>query len=811
MTVSSTNRKAGPYAGDGISTTFAFAFKTFAAEDLLVVRLDVATGAETVLTLTSDYSVVLNSNQNSNPGGEITLVALQDDGLGGMALLPTPLLDGEDLIITTDMPNLQTTNITNQGGFYPAVVTDALDRLTVLVQQVAEQQARTLIFPVTDPVTGVTLPPIAQRASRALLFDDDGVPIAGPSAATIGTLFGNLTNMATVAGIADEITTVAGISGNVTTVASVAADIPAVAGAVADITSVLAIADDLAAVADITLDVSAVATIVPSVPTLLTLADAFAAVAAIVDDVVAVAAIVDDVTAVADVTDDVTTVAGVATHVPTVAGISGNVTTVAGVAASIPTVAGVAANVTTVAGISGNVTTVAGISGNVTTVAGVAASVPTVAGVAADIPTVAGIAAGIPTVAGVAADIPTVAGVAANVTTVAGISGNVTTVAGVAADIPTVAGISGNVTTVAGIAAKIPTVADNVADITNFADVYLGPSATAPTTRTDTSPLQAGDLYFNTVANQMYAYSGSAWGPTLITAHNGLAGLNGDDHTQYYNQTRGDARYSQVGHNHDSAYSAVGHNHSGVYANSSHTHGEADLSLADNTTNNVSTTKHGFVPKAPNNTAHFLNGAGAWSAPDHGSIGGLADDDHTQYYNQTRGDARYSQVGHNHDSAYAASGHNHDSAYAASGHNHDASYYAKATVDNMVANRKRNVLLKLVDDNTSLAIKDNVIVFPAPQELNGFDLVAAHAMVSTVSSSGLPTYMVKNVTTTNNMLSTSITIDASEFTSYTAATAPVINSSYKQVSTGDRIAINKTVAGTGAKGDTIILTFEKTA
>ena len=683
MTVSSTNRKAGPYAGDGISTTFAFAFKTFAAEDLLVVRLDVATGAETVLTLTSDYSVVLNSNQNSNPGGEITLVALQDDGLGGMALLPTPLLDGEDLIITTDMPNLQTTNITNQGGFYPAVVTDALDRLTVLVQQVAEQQARTLIFPVTDPVTGVTLPPIAQRASRALLFDDDGVPIAGPSAATIGTLFGNLTNMATVAGIADEITTVAGISGNVTTVASVAADIPAVAGAVADITSVLAIADDLAAVADITLDVSAVATIVPSVPTLLTLADAFAAVAAIVDDVVAVAAIVDDVTAVADVTDDVTTVAGVATHVPTVAGISGNVTTVAGVAASIPTVAGVAANVTTVAGISGNVTTVAGISGNVTTVAGVAASVPTVAGVAADIPTVAGIAAGIPTVAGVAADIPTVAG------------------------------ISGNVTTVAGIAAKIPTVADNVADITNFADVYLGPSATAPTTRTDTSPLQAGDLYFNTVANQMYAYSGSAWGPTLITAHNGLAGLNGDDHTQYYNQTRGDARYSQVGHNHDSAY--------------------------------------------------------------------------------------------------AASGHNHDSAYAASGHNHDASYYAKATVDNMVANRKRNVLLKLVDDNTSLAIKDNVIVFPAPQELNGFDLVAAHAMVSTVSSSGLPTYMVKNVTTTNNMLSTSITIDESEFTSYTAATAPVINSSYKQVSTGDRIAINKTVAGTGAKGDTIILTFEKTA
>ncbi len=57
------------------------------------------------------------------------------------------------------------------------------------------------------------------------------------------------------------------------------------------------------------------------------------------------------------------------------------------------------------------------------------------------------------------------------------------------------------------------------------------------------------------------------------------------------------------------------------------------------------------------------------------------------------------------------------------------------------------------------------------------------------------------------MLSTSITIDASEFTSYSAATAPVINTSFDDVATGDRIAIDVDVAGTGTKGLGVILRF----
>lgn len=42
---------------------------------------------------------------------------------------------------------------------------------------------------------------------------------------------------------------------------------------------------------------------------------------------------------------------------------------------------------------------------------------------------------------------------------------------------------------------------------------------------------------------------------------------------------------------------------------------EANLSTSDVTTLDVSTTKHGFAPKAPNDAAKFLDGLGAYSVP----------------------------------------------------------------------------------------------------------------------------------------------------------------------------------------------------
>ena len=47
--------------------------------------------------------------------------------------------------------------------------------------------------------------------------------------------------------------------------------------------------------------------------------------------------------------------------------------------------------------------------------------------------------------------------------------------------------------------------------LTNFRAVYLGSSATNPTVDGNGNALSAGDLYFNTVANEMRVYNGSTW------------------------------------------------------------------------------------------------------------------------------------------------------------------------------------------------------------------------------------------------------------------------------------------------------------
>ncbi len=48
---------------------------------------------------------------------------------------------------------------------------------------------------------------------------------------------------------------------------------------------------------------------------------------------------------------------------------------------------------------------------------------------------------------------------------------------------------------------------------------------------------------------------------------------------------------------------------------------EGGLSLSDVTIGDVSTSKHGFAPKAPNDTSKFLRGDGSWAAPAGGGLG----------------------------------------------------------------------------------------------------------------------------------------------------------------------------------------------
>lgn len=151
MTISSEVRKAGPYDGNDVTTSFPFSFKVFSADDVVVVLTDPA-GIETTLTGSgTDYSVTLNADQGTAPGGTVEKVsALATDYL---------------LTITSSVPNLQPLDLTNQGGFYPKVINAALDRLTILAQQNAEQIGRSVKVPISSSVTPDSL--IAQLTQDA--------------------------------------------------------------------------------------------------------------------------------------------------------------------------------------------------------------------------------------------------------------------------------------------------------------------------------------------------------------------------------------------------------------------------------------------------------------------------------------------------------------------------------------------------------------------------------------------------------------------------------------------------------------------
>jgi hypothetical protein len=116
--------------------------------------------------------------------------------------------------------------------------------------------------------------------------------------------------------------------------------------------------------------------------------------------------------------------------------------------------------------------------------------------------------------------------------------------------------------------------------------------------------------------------------------------------------------------------------------------------------------------------------------------------------------------------------------------------------------------VRVIPKLVPLSVADGVESIYIPSELNGCNLVGVVAIVDTVSSSGTPTVQVRNVTDAVDMLSTPITIDANERTSYSAAAQPVIDTAHDDVATGDEIAIDIDVAGTGTKGLTVYLRFE---
>jgi len=276
------------FSGSAGLGPYAFTFEILDEDDIAVYF------NATKLTITTDYTVTVNANGT----GSATIVT------GGSVPSTPTASDSITIVGARDIE--RTTDFVTAGDLRAAALNEQLDGQIIMIQQLAEENKRSMQAPVTDPAhvddggtLNMTLPAKADRAGKYLAFNaTTGNPEAGPDQTDVTTLAAITSDIATLADIedgtdaTDAIQTVAGISSNVTTVAGISANVTTVAG---DTTNIGTIATDLTG------------------------------------------------------SDTIGTVATNISNVNTVAGISSNVTTVAGISANVTTVAGNSANVTTVA------------------------------------------------------------------------------------------------------------------------------------------------------------------------------------------------------------------------------------------------------------------------------------------------------------------------------------------------------------------------------------------------------------------------------------------------------------------------------
>lgn len=178
MTIQSTTRKV-QFLGNGVATSFPFTFKAFTTADFQATKTS-TTGVDTALVLNTNFSVALNADQNASPGGTVTY-----------PISGSPLANGEKLTILTAIAQKQNTDITNNGGFYPQVIEDEFDYLTILSQQLQEIADRTLKIPSSDNVAANAFGNAATRANTIVGFDSTGQPYtATPASLGVLTAYG---------------------------------------------------------------------------------------------------------------------------------------------------------------------------------------------------------------------------------------------------------------------------------------------------------------------------------------------------------------------------------------------------------------------------------------------------------------------------------------------------------------------------------------------------------------------------------------------------------------------------------------------
>jgi len=155
MTVVSETKK-NQYNCDGEQVVFPYTFFILKKAHIQVVLCD-PDGAETVLEITTQYEV---SGAGNPEGGNVTTQAVYEEGY--------------TLTLVRDVTSTQETDYIEHDMFPASSHERALDKLTMIVQELEEKVDRAIKVPVTDVTPDVKIPNAIVRALKLLGFDEDG-------------------------------------------------------------------------------------------------------------------------------------------------------------------------------------------------------------------------------------------------------------------------------------------------------------------------------------------------------------------------------------------------------------------------------------------------------------------------------------------------------------------------------------------------------------------------------------------------------------------------------------------------------------
>ena len=170
MTVSAQINRTSATGSGSTGQEVPFTFPITATSDLTVIKRVTATGVETSLSETTNYTISISGDT----GGTLTTV--------------TAIETTEEIHIIRNTPKTQALDLEAGGSYNAENIEDALDKNTKLIIENKDALDRTLRAPATDSLSlDLEIPNSADRASKNLGFDASGNVTVTDSSGTFAT------------------------------------------------------------------------------------------------------------------------------------------------------------------------------------------------------------------------------------------------------------------------------------------------------------------------------------------------------------------------------------------------------------------------------------------------------------------------------------------------------------------------------------------------------------------------------------------------------------------------------------------------